>query len=144
MTRNGPDPVDVLAAAKRIAVVGMSSDPEKPSHRIPGELIKRNFRVIPVNPAESRILGQPAYDSLADIPEEFDVDIVNVFRPAGEAPEIVRAAIDRGVRTVWLQEGIVSHEAREIARDAGLAYLEDTCIGTTAQLHDVQAERTIR
>jgi uncharacterized protein len=144
MTGRGPDPVDVLTAAKRIAVVGMSSDPEKPSHRIPGELIKRNFRVIPVNPTEDRVLGQPAYESLGDIPEEFDLDIVNVFRPAEEAPDIVRAAIDRGVGTVWLQEGIVSDEAREIARDAGLAYFEDTCIGVTAQLHDVQAERTIR
>ncbi len=136
-----PQPADLLAVARHVAVVGMSDTPGKPAHDIPAELIRRDYAVIPVNPGVEEVLGQPAFDSLEAVPEEITVDIVNVFRPGEEAPDIVRSAVRRGAGTIWLQTGITSDEARALADEAGLAYLEDTCIGTTAREHDLRAQR---
>jgi uncharacterized protein len=119
-------PKDVLSAAKTIAVVGASRDPSKPGATIPMALQRHGFRIIPVNPTADRLFGEPAYKTLADIPEP--VDIVNVFRPAAEAVEIARQAVAIGARAVWLQTGLVSAEARDIAEASGLDFVEDLCI----------------
>jgi predicted CoA-binding protein len=87
---------------------------------------RHGWRIIPVNPSVTELLGERAYASLADIPEP--VDLVNVFRPAREAAEVVRQAIAIGVPAIWLQLGIVSDEARRLAEAAGMDYVEDRCI----------------
>jgi predicted CoA-binding protein len=118
---------EILTYAKTVAVVGASRDPGKPSGKIPYILKHRGFRIIPVNPGSDEVLGEHAYPSLLDIKEP--VDVVDVFRPADEAPEIARQAVAIGARALWLQLGITSPEARAIAEAAGLDYVEDTCMG---------------
>ena len=97
-------------------------------------LQRRGFRIIPVNPSADEILGEPAYPALGDIKEP--VDVVDVFRPAAEAPGIARQAVAIGARALWLQHGIKSDEARSIAEAAGLDYVEDLCMGReSVRLH---------
>ena len=119
----------LLESSRTVAIVGLSTDPEKPSSKIAEILIDAGYNVIPVHPKATEILGRTAYASLADIP--VPVDIVDVFRPAAETPDIARAAVAIGAKTLWLQLGITSDEARGVARSAGLEYVEDTCIGAT-------------
>lgn len=121
------DPRSILEAATTVAVVGMSTNPNKSAYAIPAGLQSAGFRVIPVNPGADEILGEKSYPSLEAIPEP--VDIVDVFRPADEAQDIARAAVAIGAKALWLQKGIVSDEARAIAEGAGLAYVEDLCMG---------------
>jgi predicted CoA-binding protein len=118
---------EILEYAKTIAVVGASRDSGKPSGHIPYLLQHRGFRIIPVNPHADEILGERTYASLLDVKEH--VDVVDVFRPAAEAPGIARQAVEIGARALWLQQGIVSDEARSIAGAAGLDYVEDLCMG---------------
>ena len=116
-----------------VAIVGLSTDPEKTSSKIAGILIEAGYDVIPVHPTASEILGRTAYATLADIP--VPVDIVDVFRPAAEAAGIAAQAVEIGAKTLWLQLGIASEEATQIAAAAGLQYVENRCIGeTTARL----------
>jgi predicted CoA-binding protein len=119
-------PRDVLTYAKTIAVVGASKDPTKPGATIPMALQRHGFRIIPVNPTADVLFGQRVYRRLADVPER--VDVVNVFRPADEAPAITEQAVAIGARAVWLQTGLTSPEARRIAEAAGLDFVEDHCI----------------
>ncbi|MET7402277.1 CoA-binding protein [Dactylosporangium sp. NPDC005572] len=128
-------PEQILAGARTIAVVGASRDPQKPAHWVPEMLREQGWRVIPVNPHADRLFGEHAYGRLADIPER--VDVVEVFRPAREVPEIARQAAAIGAGAVWLQLGIVSPEARRIADEAGLEYVEDTCMGVERAVHDL-------
>lgn len=121
----------VLEAARRIAVVGCSADPAKAAHRIPAWLQVVGYQVVPVNPHAERILGEQAYPSLADVRDP--VDLVVVFRPADEAPGIVRSAIAARAGGVWLQLGIRSEEARQLAEEAGLAFVQDRCSGVDAE-----------
>ena len=121
---------EILESAKVVAVVGASRDPGKPSGHIPYILRHRGFRIIPVNPNADEILGERTYASLLDIQEP--VDVVDVFRPAAEAPGIARQAVAIGARALWLQFGIKSDEARSIAEAAGLDYVEDLCMGRTS------------
>lgn len=116
---------EVLASAKTIAVVGLSRDPGKAAHGVPAQLQAHGFRIIPVHPSATELLGERVYRSLADIPEP--VDLVDVFRPAAEAPAIAEQAVAIGAKALWLQQGIVSDEARRIAEDAGLSYVENRC-----------------
>ncbi|HET6502506.1 MAG TPA: CoA-binding protein [Amycolatopsis sp.] len=122
----------VLAAADTIAVVGLSRDPAKAAHAVPAQLQAAGFRIIPVNPSARTLLGERVYATLADIPEQ--VDLVEVFRPAAEAPGIARQAVAIGAKTLWLQEGIVSAQARRIAGEGGLAYVEDRCAAVVRAL----------
>ncbi|WP_431023400.1 CoA-binding protein [Halomonas sp. H5] len=108
-----------------IAVVGLSADPSRASHRVAAFLQARGFRVLPVNPRHDQVLGEPCYPSLLDLPEP--VDMVDVFRRPEHCPEVARQAVAIGARCLWLQLGIVSVEARRIAEAAGLAYVEDRC-----------------
>jgi predicted CoA-binding protein len=123
--------VEIYRSTKTIAVVGASTNPEKPAHRIPAYLQAQGFRIIPVNPSASEILGEPTVDSLDDISEP--IDVVNVFRPAEEAPAIAEQAAEIGASTLWLQLGIESEEAAAIAAGQGLAVVMDTCMGATHQ-----------
>jgi len=119
----------LLDSVRTVAIVGLSTDPEKTSSRIARILLDADYDVIPVHPTAREILGRTAYPSLAEIPVH--VDVVDVFRPAEEAPGIARDAVAIGAGTLWLQLGIASDEARAIAEAAGLGYVEDTCIGAT-------------
>lgn len=126
----GPeDLVALFDRVRTIAVVGASNDESKQSHRIPAYLQSQGFRIIPVNPNADEILGVPAVDSLSEIDEE--VDAVDVFRPAAEAPDIARQAAALGAGVLWLQLGIVSDEADRIGREAGLTVVMDACMGAT-------------
>ncbi|MEU4618706.1 CoA-binding protein [Actinoplanes sp. NPDC023801] len=116
----------ILAEAQVIAVVGASRDPFKAAHTVPLQLVQHGWRVIPVNPFVDEVFGIPAVPSLADLDEP--VDLVNVFRPARDAVEVVRQAVAIKAPAVWLQSGIVSAEARRIAEEAGIDYVEDLCI----------------
>jgi predicted CoA-binding protein len=116
----------ILAEASVIAVVGASRDPAKPSHSVPFQMLRYGWRIIPVNPFVDEIFGVPAFKTLADIDEP--VDLVDIFRPAADAVDIVRQAVAIKAPAVWLQSGIVSAEAREIATEAGLDYVEDRCL----------------
>jgi predicted CoA-binding protein len=119
----------IYREARTIAVVGASANESKPAHEIPRYLQSQGYRIIPVNPRADVILGEPVAESLAEL--EGQVDVVDVFRPAEEAPEIARQAIEIGARVLWLQLGIESHEARRIAEAAGLTVVMDRCMGAT-------------
>lgn len=116
----------ILAEADVIAVVGASRDPSKPSHSVPLQMLRHGWRIIPVNPFVDEVFGVRTVPTLADLPEA--VDLVDIFRPAADALEIVRQAIAIKAPAVWLQSGIVSAEARRIAAEAGIDYVEDRCL----------------
>jgi uncharacterized protein len=119
----------IYAETRTIAVVGASGDPSKPAHRIPRYLQSQGYRILPVNPRGGELLGEPVARSLAEV--EGPVDVVDVFRPAEEAPGIAREAIEAGAKVLWLQVGIVSEEARQEAEAAGLTVVMDRCMGET-------------
>ncbi len=118
-------PRQILDESTTIAVVGASRHEEKAAYAVPLQLKLHGWRVIPVNPYADEIWSEPCYAKLADIPEP--VDLVNVFRPSDQAAAVVRDAAAIGARAVWLQQGIVSAEGRQIAAEAGMDYVEDLC-----------------
>ncbi len=122
----------LLTDATTIAVVGASSNPDKASYGIMQKLQKVGYRVIPVNPRETEILGERSYPSLIDIPER--IDIVDVFRRAEDTPGIADEAVTIGAKALWLQSGIVSEEAAARAKAGGLIAVMDACIGSTHSL----------
>jgi uncharacterized protein len=117
----------IYAETRTIAVVGASGDPAKPAHRIPRYLQRQGYRILPVNPRGGELLGEPVARSLAEV--EGPVDVVDVFRPAEEAPGIAREAIEAGAKVLWLQVGIESEEARHEAEAAGLTVVMNRCMG---------------
>ncbi|MEU5938505.1 CoA-binding protein [Micromonospora sp. NPDC047548] len=116
----------ILTDSAVIAVVGASRDPRKAAHSVPLQMQRYGWRIIPVNPTVDELFGEQAYPSLADIPHP--VDLVDVFRPAEDAVQVVRDAAAIGASAVWLQLGIVSAQARRIAEEAGMDYVEDRCL----------------
>jgi len=116
----------ILKQYKTIAVVGLSTDPEKPAHYVPKYLKEQGYTIIPVHPKATEILGQKAYPSLDAVP--VPIDVVNVFRPPSELPGIVDAAIRVKARAVWAQEGIVHNESADKARAAGLDVIMGLCM----------------
>ena len=122
----------LLTDATTIAVVGASSNPDKASNGIMQELQKAGYRVIPVNPRETEILGERSYPSLVDVPER--IDIVDVFRRAEDAPGIADEAVTIGAKALWLQSGIVSEDAAARAKAGGLMVVMDACIRATHSL----------
>jgi uncharacterized protein len=114
---------------KTIAVVGASEDPRKPGHSIPRYLQHEGFRIIPVNPKGGEILGEKVFASLQEIEEP--IDVVDVFRPSEETPDIARSAVEAGAKVLWLQTGIESEEAERIASQAGLKVVMNRCMGET-------------
>jgi predicted CoA-binding protein len=117
----------LLEQAKTIAVVGCSTNPEKPAHAVPKYLQAQGYTIIPVNPtAKGEILGKPVYPSLRAVPSP--VDIVDIFRPSADVPPIVDEAIAIGAKAVWMQEGIVNNAAADRARAAGLQVVMNKCL----------------
>jgi hypothetical protein len=117
---------EILTKFRTVAVVGLSPDPDKPSHEVAQYLQRAGFRIIPVNPSCREILGEPCYAELSDIPDQ--VEIVDIFRRSEFVPQIVEQAIAKGARVVWMQEGVVNEPARERAEAAGLEVVMDRCI----------------
>lgn len=124
------DPREILAEARTIAVVGLSSDPSRPSHGVAAYLQRAGYKIVPVNPNETEVLGEPAYPSLLDVDAEQRVDVVDVFRRPEHTPAVAREAVRIGAAMLWLQQGIVSEEARSIAEAGGLVVVMDACIRT--------------
>ena len=120
------DQIREIFQLKRIAVVGMSRNPEKPAHYVPMYLKKRGYEIIPINPVAKEISGMKVYKSISEVPGE--IDIVDVFRPSEETPDIVREAVKKKPKVIWLQEGIYHPEAVEIARDAGITIVWNRCM----------------
>jgi predicted CoA-binding protein len=120
----------ILGDARTVAVVGLSSKPDRPSHEVAGFLQERGYRIVPVNPNETEVLGEHAYPSLLDVPAEIPIDIVDVFRRAEETPPVAEQAVRRGAKVLWLQQGIVNEEARRVAEEAGLTVIMGVCIKT--------------
>jgi uncharacterized protein len=123
------DLLRIYAATETIAVVGASANESKPAHEIPRYLQSQGYRILPVNPRGGVVLGEPVAASLAELDRQ--VDVVDVFRPAEEAPDIARQAVEIGARVLWLQLGIESDEARRIAERAGLTVIMNRCMGAT-------------
>src|SRR5213080_2189950 len=118
--------LELLKKYKTIAVVGLSSNPMRPSYGVTEYMQAAGYRIIPVNPNETEVLGERSYARLEDVPEK--IEIVNVFRRAEEVPPVVESAIRVGAKVVWMQMGIENEEAAEKARSAGLVAIEDACI----------------
>jgi hypothetical protein len=116
----------ILRTYDTITVVGASNAPDKPAHYVPEHMQSHGWRIIPVNPRGGTILGAAAYATLADVPEQ--VGLVDVFRPSERTPDIARQAVAAGASALWLQLHIESDEARRIAEDAGLPYVENRCL----------------
>lgn len=127
----GKDPESIIRNARTVAVVGLSASPHKPSNEVATYLKVSGYRVYPVHPYEERLLGERVYRSVAEIPER--VDVVDVFLRPKRVPEVARDAVRAGVGTLWLQQGITSPEARRIALEGGLGYVEDRCTMQTLQ-----------
>ena len=117
---------NILDEAKTIAVVGISSDPSRPSYSVSRYMQVNGYRIIPVNPNETSVLGEKAYASLDDVSEK--IDLVDIFRRSDEAGHHVDEAIRIGARGVWLQEGVIDEAAARRALDAGLQVVMDRCI----------------
>jgi predicted CoA-binding protein len=117
---------EILRKYKTIAVVGISPNKMRPSFGVSDYMKRSGYRIIPVNPGHAEILGEKSYRTLDEIQEP--VEIVNVFRRSEHIPEIAEAAIRKGAKVLWLQEGIWHEEAAQKARDAGLEVVMDTCI----------------
>lgn len=130
---------EILSAAKTIAVVGLSSDEMKPSYGVSEYMQRRGYRIIPVNPKETEVLGEKAYARLEDIPEA--VDIVNVFRRPAQTPEVAQSAVAIGAKALWLQSDIENDEARQIAEAGGLDVVMDRCILTEHRRYSSSATR---
>ena len=121
------DPIlELLRQTKTIAVVGLSSDPARPSHEVSSYLQSVGYRMIPVNPNEGEVLGAKSYPCLEDIPEP--IDVVDIFRRSEEVPPVIDSAIAIRAKAVWLQLGVVSPQSCESARSAGLLAVEDLCL----------------
>lgn len=126
-TNPGPSEIqELLTNARTVAVVGASSKPHKPSHRIFGYLKSAGYRVIPVNPQETEVLGEKAYGRLQDVPER--IDIVDVFRRSEHTPGVAADAVEVAAGALWLQLGIENEEAAIIASAGGLGVIMDLCI----------------
>ncbi len=130
---------DILTRARTVAMVGASSKRDRPSNGVMRILMAAGFRVIPISPNETSILGRQAYASLDQVPEP--VDIVDVFRHPDETPAIAEQAAKIGAKVLWLQLGISSEEAARIAREKGLTAVMDLCIGKTVQRLGIKVPR---
>lgn len=117
---------ELLRSARTIAVIGLSSKAMRPSYGVSQYMQDCGYRIIPVNPRETEVLGEKAYARLEDVPEH--IDIVDIFRRSEYVPEIVDSAIRAGAGAIWMQEGVVHQAAAEKAREAGLTVVMDRCI----------------
>ena len=124
---NDPETINrILDECKTIAVVGLSSNPVRPSYGVARYLQQRGYRIIPINPNETEVLGEKAYANIAEAPEKFD--LVDIFRRSEEAGGHIDEAIRLGARAVWMQEGVIDEDAARRALEAGLMVVMDRCI----------------
>lgn len=123
----------LLGEAHTIAVVGLSSKEGRPSFGVARYLQAHGYRIVPVNPRETEVLGEPAYPTLREIPDDLRIDVVDVFRRSEETPEVARDAVAIGAKVLWLQEGIYNDEAYRIADAAGLEVIMGVCIRHTRE-----------
>ena len=120
------DAIARMLGAGRIAVVGLSDDPSRPSYQIASYLMSEGYEVVPVNPTHAMVLGLKSYPTLKDVPGE--VDVVNVFRRPEFCADVTREAIAKGAKGVWLQSGVRNEEAKRLAQSAGIDFVQDRCI----------------
>jgi uncharacterized protein len=121
------DPIlEILKTYQTMAVVGLSSNPARPSYGVTEYMQSSGYKIIPVNPNEREVLGERSYARLEDVPEK--IEMVDVFRRAEDVPPVVESAIKIGAKVVWMQLGIANAEAAERARSVGLIVIEDACI----------------
>ena len=125
--------LNFLSQIRIIAVVGLSDKPERASYQVAEFLISKGYTIIPVNPMIESVLGLKSYPSLADIPQEIQVELVDIFRKSEEVMPIVEAAIARKVPHIWLQEGVKNEEAIKYAEDHGATVAADVCLMKTMQ-----------
>ena len=126
---------EILTKHKTVAVVGLSREPDKDSHRVSAYLKAHGFRIIPVNPFADEVLGEKSYKSLLDIPPEIQktIEVVDIFRPSEDVPPIVEQAIKLKalygtLQVVWMQLGVVNEQAAEAAKKAGLTVVMNRCM----------------
>ena len=117
---------EILASSRVIAVVGLSNHDWRPSYRVSAYMQAAGYRIIPVNPNETEVLGAKAYARLEDVPEK--IDVVDVFRRSEFVPRVVESAIEIGAKAIWMQEGVIHEAAARRAREAGLRVVMDRCI----------------
>jgi predicted CoA-binding protein len=120
------DIAHILSTCRRIAVVGISSKPDRASNGVSRYMLRSGYEIIPVNPMETEVLGLTCYPDLASVPGE--IDMVNIFRKSEDVPPVVEEAIARGAKAIWMQLGVVNESAAERARAAGLAVVMDRCL----------------
>ncbi|WP_155876162.1 CoA-binding protein [Desulfuromonas sp. AOP6] len=126
MPQKDADIRKILTTHKTIAMVGASSNPDRPSNHVFEYLLEAGYTVYPVNPKDEKLFGQKVYRRLEDIPQP--IDIVDVFRNPADAPEVAREAVKAGAKVLWLQEGVVSDEASRLAAEGGLLVVMDRCM----------------
>lgn len=119
---------NILRESRTIAVVGLSDKPDRPSYKVARYLQRHGYHIVPVNPALTEVLGERSYPDLASIPGPDPVDVVDIFRRSEDVPPIVEAAIAKGAKAVWMQEGIVNEAAAARARAAGLQVVMNLCM----------------
>jgi predicted CoA-binding protein len=129
----------LLTDATTVAIVGASGNPERASYGIMQKLQSVGYKVIPVNPRETEVLGERSYPSLSEVPQK--IDIVDVFRRAEDTPAIAEEAVKVGAKALWLQTGIVSQDAASIARAGSLVVVMDACIGTMHSVLRVETKQ---
>lgn len=122
---------EIFDNMKNIAVYGMSANIAKAAHTVPGYMLKRGYNIIPINPTAEVIMKQKVYKNIMDIPEE--IDMLNIFRPEEEALSIVQEAVERkkakgDIKLIWLQLGLRNAEAKKLAEENGIEYIEDKCL----------------
>ena len=119
---------ETLSNSKTVAVVGISPREDRPSYVVASYLKSKGYRIIPVRPDGEEILGEKVYHQLMEIPEEIEVDVVDIFRRSEDVPPIVEEAIRRGAKVIWMQEGVIHPEAGAKAEKAGLKVVMDRCM----------------
>jgi predicted CoA-binding protein len=127
-TNDNPSPDEIkniLERSKKIAIVGLSPKEERDSNRVAKYLMEKGYEIVPVNPGQKEILGQDCFKTLTDIP--FKVDLVDLFLNPERVPPVVDQAIEIGAPVLWMQEGVIHHEAAQKAREAGLTVVMDRC-----------------
>jgi predicted CoA-binding protein len=142
MATGTASPVEVLEKSKTIAVVGASKNPEKEAYQVPRYLKEHGYTIVPVNPTATEVLGETAYASLRDLPEKVGrmVDVVEVFRPSDELPQVALQAAEMRVRLgrpffFWAQLGLENEEAKRILEADGIRYVMDACMRTVHMAH---------
>jgi predicted CoA-binding protein len=125
-TRQTDPEARILREYRTVAVVGISSDEDRPSHRVARYLKEHGYRIIPVNPREKEVLGEGCYPDLCSVPEQ--IEVVDVFRRPRFVPRVVAEAMYAGAKVVWMQEGIVHEAAARRAREAGMEVVMDRCM----------------